>query len=275
LPIDCIKSSPLDYMHLVYLGVVKRLLSLWMTGPPAVRLGVAVRDEISQINLSLKMHVPREFSRKPRSLAELDRWKATELRLFLLYTGPVVLKKTLPRDLYLNFLTLHCAISLFVNKALCQGQADYADTLPRHFVATFAELYDDLVTHNVHFLIQLSKDVKNQGPLDSFSAFPFENHMKFLKRQLRKPGTPLEQLRNRFFERQGMLSTEAHKVKQLELCNLHNSGHLPVECRPPQYQMARLPEFTLSTKTRDNCSSLQGHIVVVSNIAFTKSDSMP
>lgn len=72
-----------------------------------------------------------------------------------------------------------------------------------------------------------------------------------------------------------MPSTEAHKVKQLVLCNLHNSGPLPVECRPPQYQMARLPEFTLSTKTGDNCCSLQGHILVVSNIAFTKSDSMP
>lgn len=79
LPIDCIKSSPLDYMHLVCLGVVKRLLNFWMTGPPAVRLGVAVRDEVSRINLSLKKYVPREFSRKPRRLAELDRWKATEL----------------------------------------------------------------------------------------------------------------------------------------------------------------------------------------------------
>lgn len=81
LPIDCIKVALLDYMHLVFLGVAKKLLMQWVLGP--ARLGPATRDKVSQLNVSLQDHIPREFSWKPRSLLELDHWKATEFCLSL------------------------------------------------------------------------------------------------------------------------------------------------------------------------------------------------
>lgn len=167
---------------------------------------------------------------------------------------------------------------LFASKqcsALCQDKADYAGALLCYFVETFAELYDNQVTYNIHCLIHLLNDVKNHGPLDNFSAFPFENHMKFLKRQLRKPGAPLEQLKNRLLERQGMPSVKPHEVEQLQLCHPHISGPLPFECRPPQYRTVKLPSFTLNTNIKDNCCLLQDHVVIVSNIAFTKSGTTP
>lgn len=46
-----------------------------------------------------------EFNRKPRSLDDLDRFKATELRIFLLYTGPVVLKDTIDINICNNFMS--------------------------------------------------------------------------------------------------------------------------------------------------------------------------
>lgn len=97
---------------------VKKLLNLWVTEPPGVRLGVAAQHEMYTMNLLHRDHIPREFSRKPRSFEEVDRWKATKCCLLLLFTGPVVLQRTLPKDLYLNFVTLHCAILVVVNEHL-------------------------------------------------------------------------------------------------------------------------------------------------------------
>lgn len=83
-------------MHLVCLGVVRRLLNFWLRGPiekgidRAGRLPASVVATASERLVSLSDFVPSEFARKPRILNEIDRWKATEFRQLLLYTGPVV-----------------------------------------------------------------------------------------------------------------------------------------------------------------------------------------
>jgi len=42
-----VTNVPLDYMHLVCLGVVKKLLNLWFEGPLNVRIRSSVEKEIS------------------------------------------------------------------------------------------------------------------------------------------------------------------------------------------------------------------------------------
>ena len=106
LVIGMVTAFPLDYMHLVCLGVVRRLLKFWMKGPLATRLGSRVKEKISDKLLLLRPHIPQEFARKPRQLKDVDRWKATEFRQFLLYTGPTVLLGNLPDELYDNFMLL-------------------------------------------------------------------------------------------------------------------------------------------------------------------------
>jgi len=63
-----------------------------------VRLSKIDIDIISSELINLKKTFPAEFCRLPRSLEEVEFWKATEYRSFLLYTGPIVLKGRLKKN---------------------------------------------------------------------------------------------------------------------------------------------------------------------------------
>ena len=202
-----VSQFTLDYMHLVCLGVVKRLLLLWMKGPLQCRLGGQAKTFISECLLSMRCHIPQEFARKPRALSETERWKATEFRLFLLYTGPVALKDKIAKELYDNFLLLSVAIHLLTNptSATSVPLCDYAHSLLVLFVQHFSQLYgSDKVTYNIHCLVHLAGDVKVHGNLDMFSAFPFESFLGRLKKMVRKPNFVLQQVIMRIAEKSAL-----------------------------------------------------------------------
>lgn len=156
---------------------------------------------VSRANLEVRPYVPSDMSRKPRSLSDIDRWKATEFRLLLLYTGPAVLRSRIPKPLMDNFLTLHCAVTILCSPLFCTEHLEYAEKLMRHFVETYITLYGrHAVSHNVHGLIHVANDVRAHGSLHSYSAFPFENYMRKLKSYVRKPEKPLQQVYNRIVE---------------------------------------------------------------------------
>ena len=63
--------------------------------------------------LKLNGALPFEvFVSQPRSMLELERWKARELHSFLLYTGPAVLKKK--TEIYDLFTALSVATSILL-----------------------------------------------------------------------------------------------------------------------------------------------------------------
>ena len=129
-----ITQFPIDYMHMTCLGVVKRMLSIWMKGPLNHRLVSRTINHISSDLVDLKPCIPMEFARKPRSLSEMDRWKATEFRQFLLYTGPVVLERHLDEYVYKNFLLLSISMHILLNSFLVGLYSDYAHGLLSAFV---------------------------------------------------------------------------------------------------------------------------------------------
>lgn len=69
------------------LGVVRRIIHQWTSGQHCYKLSQGLLSAISDRLVSLQPFIPTEISRKPRSLLEHKLWKATELRLFLIYTG--------------------------------------------------------------------------------------------------------------------------------------------------------------------------------------------
>ncbi|KAL0148339.1 hypothetical protein M9458_056319 [Cirrhinus mrigala] len=134
LPIDMVQNFPIDYMHQACLGVMKRLLLIWTRGDRVVRVSASQILEISARLRSLQKCIPSTFVRKPRGLEELERWKATEFRQFLLYTGKIVLKGILPNDMYLHFLSFSVAMVILVCPSLVQQHSKYAKELLNYFV---------------------------------------------------------------------------------------------------------------------------------------------
>lgn len=136
------------------------------------------------------------------NLTDLSRWKATEFRQILLYTGPIALKGNIKPSQYMHFLALSCAIRILCNTSLCESFNNYAKDLLMYFVRNYTKLYgEEYVSHNVHNLIHLSEDVINFGSLDNFSSFKYENYMFEIKKSLKTCIMPLEQFINRVNEK--------------------------------------------------------------------------
>ena len=126
-----VSGFPLDYMHLICLGVERRLIILWIDGPSPCKLSQSMITAISEKLIIMRQYVSREFSRKLRSLSEFKQWKATELQLFLVYIGLVVFKGFLSPQCYNNFLDLSVAVRILLCSSLLENFADYPGQLLR------------------------------------------------------------------------------------------------------------------------------------------------
>ena len=60
----CIKNFPFEYMHLVCLGVVKRMLLWLIEGPRLCRLSQLQQQQISDRLNSIRGNMPSEFARQ-------------------------------------------------------------------------------------------------------------------------------------------------------------------------------------------------------------------
>ncbi|KAG0434662.1 hypothetical protein HPB47_018959 [Ixodes persulcatus] len=169
-----VSQFPVDPMHCVYLGVVRKLLRYWtQKGPRCVRLPSAKVAELSENLNAVKSSMPRDFSRHPRVMRKREHWEATECRYFLLYAAPVVLKSVLPRHIYVHYMCLHVAIRILTCVSSSAQMITYAESLLECFVRETGCLYgEEAVVYNVHALAHLVNDVRRLGALESFSMLP-------------------------------------------------------------------------------------------------------
>ncbi|KAF0757399.1 Uncharacterized protein FWK35_00026112, partial [Aphis craccivora] len=198
---DIVNGFSLDYLHLVCLGTVRKLIHLWIKGPVRVRYPSWKINKISVLLNKIKINCPSEIARKPRGLDQVNRWKGTEFRTFLLYVGTIVSKSVLSKVHWNHFFHLSISMIILLSPEYTQ-YLDMARQLLDGFVEHFEKLYGrHLISHNIHGLLHLCDDYANFGPLDQCSTFPFENYMGVLKNMIRKPHKPLEQIVNRYNEK--------------------------------------------------------------------------
>lgn len=274
--IGMVSMFPHDYMHLVCLGVMRKLLELWAgsKGPLSCRSLSKRVNQLSSTLLALKCHIPSEFARKPRSVEERHRWKATEFRQLLLYTGPVALLDVLSSPVYNNFMLLHVAISILMCPTLCPVLCDFAKTLLVSFVEHFGQLYGrEHLVYNVHGLIHLSDDAKEHGfSLENISGFPFENFLGQIMKMIRSPQFPVAQVVRRISEFENVTCCRDTR-DGLKLKTSHSEGPAPSHIYPvTQYKEISLPEFCVKLSTGDNCIRRNGKIGIVRNIIVVEGD---
>jgi len=221
--LDLVKHFPLDVMHMLYLGVTKRLCGCLKDGvwnyenkfvngsfklaPVGNRrrklLVVGSELFINKTFELINKCRPSEFARKMSPFSDYSSWKATECRQFLLYISVVVLKTTFSSsNLFKHFCLLFCAARILTSR---RSLADYelVENLLRRFVEESVQHYsENFCVYNVHSLIHLTEDFKNYGQLESISAFPFENYQGAIRRLLRGKYLPLSQLWKRIGEKE-------------------------------------------------------------------------
>ncbi|KAK0154734.1 hypothetical protein N1851_002949 [Merluccius polli] len=260
LNVGMVSQFPGDYMHSVCLGVVRKLLNIWLRGALKFRLPSSTVNRMSDCLTGLRSYIPLEFARKPRTLRDLDRWKATEFRMFLLYIGPVILPSYLDKNIYQNCMLLFSSIAIL---------GTYADTLLRMFVTHFGQLYGkEALVYNVHSLVHLAQDVRQHGCLDNISAFPYENHLQKLKKLVRKPERPLPQMLRRLSEQNQIMKLSINKSVSLK--KAHFVGPVPNELASRgvkgQYSEMVGDQWTIKISTGDNTFVINGDICRVYNV---------
>ena len=127
----------------------------------------------------LFLQLSDDFKHKVRPLSDIEFFKASEIKVWLLYVSPVVFYEFIDYDLYESFQFLSYATKLLLTSA---NYADDADKLIQIFLKITEDRFDaEVFVANIHSLNHLSWQVKSHGPLWCSFAIILESANHLLK----------------------------------------------------------------------------------------------
>lgn len=216
LPIDMIEDFVIaDPLHLLELGLMKKLMRIWIEGEITRDFKLPKNDKLKLDNALLECNssLPIEIHRSVRSLEWLKFWKGNEFRTTLLYTGIIVFKNILHKHVYEHFLYLFCAVTI-CSADVYKSYVPLAKALFEEFIEIYVELYgESSITMNVHNLCHVTDNVLRFGNLNSISTYPFENAARHIKLKLKQCNRSLEQVAKRI-EELSLLDNEQKHVAE-------------------------------------------------------------
>ena len=215
---DVINGDSVDYMHKLLQGDMKQLLNLWF--PKSGNNPYTITAHIKSVDSKIKdVKLPSEIERRPRSLDFKGHFKASELRSFLLFYGPLVLKDTLPQPYYDHFLCLSEAIHTLLQDRITYKDMINARSLISYFSTYFETLYGlENCTANFHRHLHVCDVVENLGPLWATSCFHFEDMNGCLLRNIHGSAGILSQVSSSISMLQGMSKLKTDLV-DTSACN--------------------------------------------------------
>lgn len=268
--LDMIRDFVVDVMHLVYLGVMKKLITHYWQPGCGTKLSKKNLDRLSQLMMNLSSQIPEEFQRTTRSLEDLSVWKATEFRLFLLYVGPFVLKNILTSQLYRHFMLLHVSMRILNSKKLFLQETDLAQFYLERFFLTAQHIYGySCLGMNMHLLNSLVDDVRRFGrPLDEISAFRFEDLLGKIKRRIRSGFKPLEQVCQSILREELLDFGQPKLPKIFEISSFQKYSDNYYVIKKCQYR-----QFKITRKEPNNVVLLNDKTLVMIENIFTTSEN--
>ncbi|XP_051175620.1 uncharacterized protein LOC127290858 [Leptopilina boulardi] len=202
---------PCDYMHSVLIGVVKQLFQIWTESNSSWHFTKQQRQKLN--DLMCKITPSHEVHRSPRSFLDKAKWKASEWQSWLLFYCLPCLECVLPdaesqidKKTGINIIEhtslLVRSIFILLKKSITVKELDRCEYDILKFVGEFELLYGiGSMTFNVHILLHLVQSVRMSGPLWATSAFPYENGIFYLKRQVTGPKGIYDQIVRRMLQR--------------------------------------------------------------------------
>jgi len=273
LNFNLVFNTVFDYMHLVCLGIMEKILQGIIDGRFAKLSKISDKRHMQALNNRLeqvKMYCPRDFARKPVNIDKHSKFKATEQRQLLLYSGPIIFNGLANAAVYSHFLLLHTAIRILADPQHMAQSVDFAEECIKLFNETASDVYGvEFLTYNTHALLHLPDDVRSFGPLDSFLAFPYENNMTYCRNLCKKPSQHLQQIANRNAENCHTASNISVDPSRLKLIGSHTKGPTPPIDNYNYYQYSKVGTGTiyLTINRRDSAVVLRNNSIgLIKNI---------
>ena len=171
----------IDAMHTVFLCHSKKLLLHLQT--------FIGKDNLQKVSDKLhSMKYVHDILRRPRSISNLHRWKASEVRVFILYVGLPVLVEFLPEDesgdLAMYTIILRLLHDYWRND---KKQSDATSFLIKLYIEKLAKKIDsnvyppNLLTITTHTHLHLPLQCKKFGRLGWLTNFVFESFLGYLE----------------------------------------------------------------------------------------------
>lgn len=140
-----------------------------------------------------------------------------------------------------------------------------AEELMKWYIESFKTSYGEgNLVYTIHCLQHLPKQTLQNGPLDSHTAYPFENFMQILKKMVLRQTDVLPQVFRRLVETATnckSVTADSNSQKYPEFSKSYQTN-LPFGCTDV-YKFLNLSNFKISINKPDNCCYLKDQIIIM------------
>lgn len=199
-------SVVVDYMHAILLGVIRLHTELildsqqkgfWI-GLSEDRLGMEHLKESIDTRL-LQIKPPSSISRLPRSLNDMNIWKASEWRSWLLYYAIICLQGFLKRKHLIHLGLLSSATNILLQRSVTKEDIEKAHRYFLTYMFLFEKYFGKTyMVFNVHLLSHICRGVMNWGPLWTHNSFLYEGENRHLLQLKKSPLHTIKEISRKF-----------------------------------------------------------------------------